>query len=575
MGEAKKIPRHLQKYVVDQKYEKYTPIDHAVWRYVMRQNHNYLKDTAHQAYVGGLKSSGIFVERIPNVTDMNKALEPYGWGAANIDGFIPGVIFFDFQAHGILPIASDIRKLENIQYTPAPDIIHEAAGHAPILCEEKFSEYVKLFGQIGSKALATSEEHDLFEAVRTYSNLLESGKATKAEIEAAKVNFEEKQAAVTELSEAEQISRLYWWTVEYGLIGTVEKPQIYGAGLLSSVAEGRSSLTASVKKYPFELQNVIRTGFDITKPQPQLFVCNSFEQLIDAVNEFSKTMAFKVGGTQGLDKALRSNHTATLQYNSGLQLTGTLRRILMDEKGEATYIQTEGPSALAYDNTELNGHGKTTHQDGFGAPIGKIKNMKQTLHVLTDKELKENGIEIGKACTLKYQSGVQVEGIVVQLIRKDGKLLLISFKDCTVSLKEQTLFEPEWGTYDLAIGESIASVFAGAADSEQFYADLEEVETKPLVKRALSKLEKLYGKVRNIRETTGKDTKAELVDVIDELTNDFQDDWLLRIEVMELLVKRNFLQDKQVLLKKQLEDIKPLHEEYPVLIERGLLLTNS
>ena len=207
MGEAKKIPRHLQKYVVDQQYEKYTPIDHAVWRYVMRQNHNYLKDTAHQAYVGGLKSSGISVERIPNVTDMNKALEPYGWGAANIDGFIPGVIFFDFQAHGILPIASDIRKLENIQYTPAPDIIHEAAGHAPILCEEKFSEYVKLFGQIGSKALATSEEHDLFEAVRTYSNLLESGKATKAEIEAAKVNFEEKQAAVTELSEAEQISR--------------------------------------------------------------------------------------------------------------------------------------------------------------------------------------------------------------------------------------------------------------------------------------------------------------------------------------------------------------------------------
>ena len=119
----------------------------------MRQNHNFLKDTAHQAYIGGLKSSGISVEKIPNVTDMNKALAPFGWGAANIDGFIPGVIFFDFQGNGILPIASDIRKLENIQYTPAPDIIHEAAGHAPILCEEKFSEYVKLFGKIGSKAL--------------------------------------------------------------------------------------------------------------------------------------------------------------------------------------------------------------------------------------------------------------------------------------------------------------------------------------------------------------------------------------------------------------------------------------
>jgi phenylalanine-4-hydroxylase len=575
MGEAKKIPRHLQKYVVDQQYEKYTPIDHAVWRYVMRQNHNYLKDTAHQAYVGGLKSSGISVEKIPNVTDMNKALEPFGWGAANIDGFIPGVIFFDFQAHGILPIASDIRKLENIQYTPAPDIIHEAAGHAPILCEEKFSEYVKLFGQIGSKALATSEEHELFEAVRTYSNLLESGKATKAEIDAAKAAFEEKQAAVTELSEAEQISRLYWWTVEYGLIGSVDHPQIYGAGLLSSVSEGRSSLTDCVKKIPFNLQTVIETGFDITKPQPQLFVCDSFDQLIDAVMEFSKTMAFTVGGTKGLDKALRSNHTATIQYSSGLQLTGTLRNIIKDEKGEAIYIQTEGPSALSYQNTELHGHGKTTHQDGFGAPIGKMANSLNPLEDLNDEELKGIGIEIGKESTIEYESGVKVSGTPKHFHRKDGKLLVISFKDCTVSYEEKTLFQRDWGTYDLAVGDRITSVFAGAADSEQFYADLEEVETKPLVKRELSPLEQLYGKVRSIRENKVNNMEAVLVEVIEKLTREFKEDWLLRIEIMEILVKRNLLPDQQLVLKNQLEDIKLLHQEFPVLINRGLMLTNA
>ena len=575
MGETKKIPRHLQKYVVDQQYDKYTPIDQAVWRYVMRQNHNYLKNTAHQAYVGGLKSSGISVEKIPNVMDMNRALLPFGWGAANIDGFIPGVIFFDFQAHGILPIASDIRKLENIQYTPAPDIIHEAAGHAPILCEGKFSDYVKLFGQIGSKALATSEEHELFEAVRTYSNLLESGKATKAEIDAAKANFEEKQAQVTELSEAEQISRLYWWTVEYGLIGSVDQPQIYGAGLLSSVSEGRSSLTASVKKIPFDLQNVIETGFDITKPQPQLFVCDSFDQLIDAVIEFSKTMAFKVGGTKGLDKALRSNHTATIEYSSGLQLTGTLRNIIKDEKGEAIYIQTEGPSALAYQNTELSGHGKTTHQDGFGAPIGKIANSLNPLEELRDEELKAIGIEIGKESAIVYASGVKVTGTPQHFHRKDGKLLLISLKDCTVSYANQTLFHREWGTFDLAVGDRISSVFAGAADSEQFYADLEEIEAKPLAKRELSQLEQLYGKVRDIRENADSDIEDVLTEMIEKLTTDYKDDWLLRIEVMELLVKNNLLPDKQLLLKKQLEEIKLLHDEFPVLIEKGLLLTKS
>jgi phenylalanine-4-hydroxylase len=571
-SEARRIPRHLQKYVVDQQYEKYTPINQAVWRYVMRQNHNFLKDSAHSAYIGGLKSSGISVEKIPNVMEMNKALAPFGWGAANIDGFIPGVIFFDFQGNGILPIASDIRKLENIQYTPAPDIIHEAAGHAPILCEEKFSEYVKLFGRIGSKALATREEHELFEATRTYSNLLESGKVTKEEIDAAKADFEEKQAAVTQLSEAEQISRLYWWTVEYGLIGTVEQPQIYGAGLLSSVAEGRSSLTPAVKKLPFDLQKVIETGFDITKPQPQLFVCDSFEQLIEAVKEFASKMAFMVGGTDGLNKALRSNHTATIQFSSGIQLTGTLRRMIKDENGEAVYIKTEGASALAFENEQLNDHGKETHQDGFGAPIGMLKNIEKPLEDLADNELRANGIELGKECTLAFESGVKLSGVPTSFVRKNNKLVLISFTNCRVTLNNEVLFLPEWGSYDLAIGERITSVFAGAADSEQFYADLVEVETKEFKKEELTPLEQLYGKVRTIREDGSNDLEKDLLSVIEVLSRDFPEDWLLRIEVIEILTKYNILKPKQDLLKEELEKIKHLHEEYPVLIERGLML---
>ncbi|MDP4162739.1 MAG: aromatic amino acid hydroxylase [Bacillota bacterium] len=571
---ATKIPRHLQKFVVDQQYEKYTPIDHAVWRYVMRQNHHFLKNSAHSAYIGGLTSSGLAIEKIPNVNNMNEALAPFGWGAANIDGFIPGVVFFDFQAHGILPIASDIRKLENIQYTPAPDIIHEAAGHAPILADEKFSEYVKLFGKIGSKALATKEEHDLFEATRQYSNLLESGQATVEEITAAKANFEEKQAAVTGLSEAEQISRLYWWTVEYGLIGTVDEPKIYGAGLLSSVAEGRNSLSPAVEKWPFDLQRVINTSFDITKQQPQLFVCESFEQLIQAVIEFSSTMALTVGGTVSLEKALRSNNTATFEYSSGLQLTGTLRTIIKDNSDEAIYIRTEGPSALAFENTELARHGKVTHADGFGAPIGKLKNMGMPLEEAKDEELRKFGIEIGNECTLNFESGVTVSGIPHQLVRKNGKLILISFTDCTVSFNEETLFHPDWGTFDLAVGERITSVFAGAADSEQFFADLEEVEQPALERKGLTQLEQLYGKVRSLRESgkSGDSLEGELLNVISSLTTEFQQDWLLRIEVLEVLAKHDLLVEKQTMLIEQLADIKNLNKEFPELIQRGIML---
>ncbi|WP_243291018.1 aromatic amino acid hydroxylase [Bacillus sp. FJAT-47783] len=576
-AKAKKIPKHLQKYVVDQQYDKYTPIDQAVWRYVMRQNHNFLKDIAHPAYTSGLKASGIGIEKIPNVKEMNEALAPFGWGAANIDGFIPGVVFFDFQAHGILPIASDIRKLENIQYTPAPDIIHEAAGHAPILCEETFSEYVKVFGEIGSKALATKEEHELFEAVRTYSNLLESGTATKEEIEEAKANFEEKQAAVTELSEAEQISRLYWWTVEYGLIGSLDHPKIYGAGLLSSVQEGRNSVTDSVEKIPFDLERVIQTGFDITKPQPQLFVCESFDQLIAAVKEFSKTMAFKVGGTGSLEKAIRSNRTATFEYSSGLQLTGTLTKIWKDNNGEAIYMKTEGPSALAYEGIQLPNHGKEIHYHGFGAPIGKLVNVEKPLEDLSDDELSSYGIEIGKQSTLHYTSGVNVCGIPTHFLRKNGKLLVIQFVNCKVSLNNEILFEPDWGTYDLAVGEKITSVFAGAADHEQFFADSEEVEQKPLVQKELTPLEELYGRVRDLRENESDIICLQegLLNVIETLTKQFPNDWLLRIEVIELLADKGILREKQKILIEQLEEIKPLNDEYPVLIERGLKLVHQ
>lgn len=565
----RKVPKHLQKYVVDQQYEKYTPIDHAVWRYVMRQNHHFLKDTAHDAYVDGLKASGIKIESIPNVDEMNTSLSPYNWGAVNIDGFIPGVIFFDFQGHGFLPIASDIRKLENIQYTPAPDIIHEAAGHAPILLDEKFSEYVKLFGSIGAKALATKEEHELFEAIRTYSNLLESGTGTAEEIQQAKENFEQKQKEITGLSEAEKISRLYWWTVEYGLIGSVENPKIYGAGLLSSVSEGRNSLTPEVTKLPFELESVINTGFDITKPQPQLFVCESFDELINSVKEFASTMAFSIGGTESLEKALISNHTATIVYSSGLQVTGTLTGIVKDQQDEANYIQFTGPTALAYQDKQLDGHGKETHTEGFSSPIGLVKGIATPLEDWTEKELTENGLVIGSEASLHFDGSITVSGVVKNVVREQDKILLISFANCEVTSEGLT---QQFDEYDMAVGASIVSVYAGAADSEAFYEDLVVEEQKPLVKRGLTDLEKLYAAVRELRESESEaqQVETELTKIVSQLTLKFPQDWLLRVEILELIERNNLQSELKVQLQKELEQLKTTSKEMNELIERGL-----
>lgn len=542
----------------------------------MRQNHNFLKDVAHEKFTTGLVDSGIRIESIPNVEEMNECMSPFGWGVVNIDGFIPAIAFFSFQSQGILPVASEIRSLKHILYTPAPDIIHEAAGHAPILCDEKYSEFVKLFGTIGSKAIATKEEHEVFEAARALSNMLELGSASDEEVEAAKKTLEEKTKQVVAVSEAEQIARFYWWTVEFGMIGDVNNPRIYGAGLLSSIGESANSLTDKVKKLPFDLETVINTGFDITVQQPQLFVCESFEQLIDAVHEFSERMAYKRGGTESLDKAIHSGSTATMVYSSGLQVSGTLTDIEKDATGEAFYLKTTGPTTLAFDHAELEGHGKDRHFHGFGSPIGKLQNEAKPIEDFSDEDLQRHGIEIGKKTKLSFESGVQLVGETASILKRNGKIVIITFTDVTVSYGERALFQPEWGEYDMAVGESIISVFGGAADPEKFYNSEEDVqpELKSLPKREYSKLEALYGSVREMREKDvfGKDEEERIQQAFHDLEQEFTNDWLLRLEIYELLQHHQSLPDIQNKLLQDLNDLKGKSEEWNSLINNGLRL---
>jgi phenylalanine-4-hydroxylase len=580
------IPAHLKQYVSEQNYEQYTAIDQAVWRYVMRQNTNFLDGRAHKAYIDGLKASGINIESIPNVEEMNECLAPYGLGAATIDGFIPGVAFFDFQAHGILPIATDIRTLDHIDYTPAPDIIHEAAGHAPILCDEKYAQYVKIFGEIGSKAIATKEEHDVFEAIKHLSRIMEDGTSTEEEVNEAKTTLDQKLEAVTEISEAAQISRLYWWTVEYGLIGDVKNPLIYGAGLLSSVGESMNCLTDDVLKLPFTVKGCIETDYDVTKPQPQLFVCQSFDQLIEAVQEFSKTMAFSIGGTESLIKAVKSESTATAVYSSGLQVSGTFTNIEEDTAGEAVYINTTGPTALAIDNIELPGHGKSYHNHGFGSPIGMLEKSNTPLEQFTDEELNNLGITVGEHSEFRFESGIHVRGTVKGIHRKNGLIVLISFENCTVEYKDKLLFEPEWGMYDMAVGASITSVFAGAADRESFFAEdvrkRDELtprkstseQDKSVSSREISLLEELYQTVRKVREEKiGVESLGTiLLEVNRELESHFPHDWLLRLELLEMITENKILPEFEVKLRDQLKQVKTEKPKLEKLIDNGLKL---
>src|SRR3954464_7009036 len=369
---VRSLPKHLLQFAVDQRYEDYTPVDHAVWRFIMRQNTFFLKEYAHKVYFQGLLETGISFERIPRIQEMNDILGQIGWGAVAVDGFIPPAAFMEFQAYKVLVIACDMRQIHHIEYTPAPDIVHEAAGHAPIIVDEEYSNYLQRFGEVGAKAMQSKKDFELYEAIRHLSILKELPNSKEEEVKAATREVEERFANLGEPSEMALLSRLHWWTVEYGLIGTLENPKIYGAGLLSSIGESVSCLESRVKKLWYSI-DAANQPFDITTKQPQLFVCHDFQHLTDVLEEFASKMAYRVGGLEGINKAIECHNVATCQYSSGLQVTGVFTEVLTSTDKTPIYLRSTGPSALAFNNKQLDGHGKERHAEGFGAPIGTWK----------------------------------------------------------------------------------------------------------------------------------------------------------------------------------------------------------
>ncbi|MFN7279210.1 MAG: aromatic amino acid hydroxylase, partial [bacterium] len=297
------LPNRLRRYIVPQPYDRYTSVDHAVWRYVMRQNYSYLKDAAYYPYIPGLKHAGLTIERIPSMQEINDALAGIGWGAVTVDGFIPPAAFMEYQAFRVLVIAADIRQLDHIEYTSAPDIIHESAGHAPIISDAAYNRYLSRLGEIGTRAIFSRQDQALYEAIRALSILKELPHPDPQALAEAEERVAFLQANMGTPSEMALLSRLQWWTVEYGLIGSVEHPKIFGAGLLSSIGESQWCMGPEVRKIPYTI-DAVHQSYDITKPQPQLFVTPTFEHLLDVLETFEAAMAWRKGGADGVQQAI-------------------------------------------------------------------------------------------------------------------------------------------------------------------------------------------------------------------------------------------------------------------------------
>ncbi len=568
---TKKLPKHLHKFVVKQPYDEYTAQNQAVWRYVMRMNVDYLGRVAHSSYINGLEKTGISVDSIPYMEGMNRILKEIGWAAVSVDGFIPPNAFMEFQAYNVLVIASDMRTIDHIEYTPAPDIIHEAAGHAPIIANPEYSEYLRRFGEIGSKAISSSKDYEMYEAIRLLSILKENPNSTQKEIDEAQEKVEWLQDNMGELSEMAQIRNLHWWTVEYGLIGELNDPKIYGAGLLSSIGESKWCMQDEVKKVPYSIE-AANVSFDITKPQPQLFVTPNFSHLSLVLNEFANTMALRTGGLRGVEKLIDSKNLGTLELSTGLQVSGVFTNVIKDEKNNAIYIQTIGPTALANRDKELIGHGIEYHAEGFGSPIGKLKGINLPIEDMSPRDLEAYGIYEGKQVQLDFEGGIKVVGEVITGTRDlRGRIQLVSFKNCMVTHGEKVLFHPDWGIYDMAVGKEIKAAYSGPADINSFgdIGKVSETKTHKInYSEAEKELYKLYNEVRVIREeNTVSEEKVKVVFL--KLQNEYKNDWLLPLELLELSIINNY--SIQTELNNYLENLKS-NKSYKSLIENGLNL---
>lgn len=574
------LPPHLRKYVVEQHYEKYTPVDQAVWRYILRQLKAFLSKHAHECYVEGLQKTGIDIERIPHIDDISKKLQAFGWRALPVSGFIPPAAFMELQSLGVLPIASDMRSLDHLLYTPAPDIVHEAAGHAPILIHPEFSEYLRQYAQIAKKAIISKEDLDLYEAIRELSDIKENPSSTPEQIKNAEETLEKVGKSISHISEASELSRMNWWTAEYGLIGKLDNPKIFGAGLLSSVGESKWCLSDKVKKIPLTV-DCIKTGYDITEPQPQLFVASDFKDLSQVLEEMASQMAFRLGGLKGLEKAIQAQSVNTAELNSGIQISGQIVEAITDDNGKLAYLRLQGPSQLSYGDQELSGHDKKYHAHGFGTPVGYLKaHPEQCPSTFTEKEWTGLHVDPGKNTRLEYTSGVVVTGTVQSRLAKNGKTLIITLSDAKAEFKGRVLFAPEWGTFDMAIGSSVTSVFGGPADREA-YGEISDFVAKrvPIPKYSGAELTRHdhYGTVRKIRESkiAGEELTTALEKVVSAHRLHFPNDWLLFMEALEIVNARA----PQSPLKKQLElDLASLSEKDEKtkgLIHDGLALAGA
>jgi phenylalanine-4-hydroxylase len=234
-------PGNLDFFVVPQR--RYTDEEHEIWRTLYKRQEKILPNRAISLFMDSLSTLGINRDRIPEFSEVNEILmKRTGWQVVPVPGLIPEEPFFELLANRRFPAGNFIRTKEQLDYIQEPDVFHDLFGHVPILADPVFGDYMAEYGRGGLKA--------------------------------------------AKLGMVNKIARLYWYTVEFGLIREPEGLRIYGAGILSSNTESVFSLDSdSPHRIKFNLRRMLQTHYQIDDFQDNYFVIDSFKQLFDETYE--------------------------------------------------------------------------------------------------------------------------------------------------------------------------------------------------------------------------------------------------------------------------------------------------
>jgi phenylalanine-4-hydroxylase len=227
-------------YTIEQNWAAYTPEEHALWRTLFERQTKILQGRACAEFLGGIAALAVTSDRIPDFRRLNDVLDrATGWQIVAVPGLVPDDVFFGHLASRRFPATCFIRRPDQLDYIQEPDVFHDVFGHVPLLMNPVFGDYMQAYGQGGLKALR--------------------------------------------LGALKNLARLYWYTVEFGLIRTAAGLRIYGSGIVSSKGESVYCLESPVpNRIGFDLLRIMRTNYRIDRFQETYFVIDGFDALFDA-----------------------------------------------------------------------------------------------------------------------------------------------------------------------------------------------------------------------------------------------------------------------------------------------------